>query len=286
MTRCGRRRLVGVGGRGGQALVLLFALAGAPGAMAEYGRIPPTAIDPAALAIDEARHLGASLDRTLRLRDETGRTWRLGELLDRPLLLVLAYYRCDGSCPTVQRHLAQTLAQVSRLRLGEDYRVLTVSFDAHDDALRLAHFAERFKPAGTGWYLALAESAEDLQRLVDAVGFKYFWSVRDRVFLHPNVVIVVTPEGRVARYLYGVRIGPRDVELALLEARGGRIAPRAGQMLDFLTGLCFSYNFSAGRYTLNYPLFIAIGAWLGGVALVVFSFTVYRIRKPRRTVHV
>lgn len=268
------------------ALGVALAITSAP-AVAEYGRIPPTAIDPASLAIDETKSLGRELDRNMLLRDDEGRDLRLGDLMGKPLLLVLSYYRCDGSCPTQNRRMAETLMRAERFRAGVDYNALTVSFDPNDGPTELQHFALTLnlpRELKAGWRLTTAQRPEELQHLLDTAGFKFFWSVRDKVFVHPNVFIVVNPDGRVARYLYGVSISPRDIELAVIEANGGRIAS-ASQAIDFLTGLCFSYSFSEGRYVLSYPLFIAMGSLLFGVSLVVFSFLVYRNRRPRRLAH-
>jgi protein SCO1/2 len=265
----------------------LLALMLAQGAAAEYGRIPPTAIDPAALTIDEAEHLGRRLDGNIVLRGEDGAEFMLGSMLDKPLILVFSYYQCDGACPALNRNLAKTILAAQRFHPGEDYRVLTVSFDRNDGPEQLQHFVHHLElpiEARTGWRYAVVKQAEDLVALTQSVGYKYFWSVRDKVFVHPNVLIFVTPDGRVARYLYGLSASPRDVYLALIEANGGRIA-KPSQAIDFLTGICFSYNFSEGRYVLNYPLFIALASLLGGVALVVFSFTVFRHRKPRRVLN-
>jgi protein SCO1/2 len=262
----------------------LLALTLAQGAAAEYGRIPPTAIDPAALTINESEHLGQRLNKNIALRGENGAEFRLNDMLDKPLILVFSYYQCDGACPTINQNLARTVLAAQRFHPGEDYRVLTVSFDRNDGPEQLRHFVHHLKlpaEANTGWRYAVVKQPEDLAALIQSVGYKYFWSVRDKVFVHPNVLIFVTPDGRVARYLYGLSASPRDVELALIEANGGRIA-KPSQAIDYLTGICFSYNFSEGRYVLNYPLFIAMGSFAFGVVLVVFSFTVYKNRKPRR----
>ncbi len=268
-------------------LLAVVAFALAPAASAEYGRIPPTSIDPATLTINEAEHLGARLDRKLALRDERGAAFRLADLLDKPLILVFSYYQCDGTCPTINRNLAKSILAAQRFRAGDDYRVLTVSFDRNDGLEQLGHFVHHLEqPAAArdGWRHAVASRAEDLAALIQATGYKFFWSARDKVFLHPNVLIFVTPDGRVARYLYGLSASARDIELALIEANGGRIA-KPSQAIDYLTGICFSYNFSEGRYVLNYPLFIAMGSLAFGLSLVAFSFTVFRKRKSRRMVH-
>lgn len=270
--------------RGIFVLAAMFSLWFASSAGAEYGRIPPTAIDPAALTINETEHLGQRLDKNIVLQDERGAEFTLGDMLSKPLILVFSYYQCDGACPTLNRNLAKTILAAQRFHPGNDYRVLTVSFDRNDTTEPLQHFVQHLElPAETrgGWRHAVVKHPEDLAALIQSTGYKYFWSVRDKVFVHPNVLIFVTPDGRIARYLYGLSASPRDVELALIDANGGRIA-KPSEAIDFLTGICFSYNFSEGRYVLNYPLFIAMGAFAFGVVLVVFSFTVYKNRKPRR----
>jgi len=95
---------------------------------------------------------------------------------------------------------------------------------------------------------------------------RFFWSYRDRVFVHPNAFIVVTPEGRVARYLYGTLV---------------KVAA-SGQLIDILAGVCFSYNFKEGRYTINVPLFVGMGSLLLGISLVVVSFLVAKKKMHRR----
>lgn len=158
-------------------LGVLLALALASAVSAEYGRIPPTAIDPATLSIDEAEHLGARLDRNISLHDERGTEFRLADLLDKPLILVLSYYRCDGACPTLNRNLAKTIGAARRFRAGDDYRLLTVSFDRNDGAEELTHFVHHLQlPAESraGWRYAVATRPDGLDALVKGTGFQVF----------------------------------------------------------------------------------------------------------------
>lgn len=268
-------------------LALLAALVAAFGspARAEHGRTPPSHLDPALLAIDEAKHLGAPLGGDLALIGEDGRRFALGELFGKPLLLLLSYYSCDGACPAMNRVLAEAIAGVKRFRSGEEFRVLTLSFDAKDDLGALRHFVDTLgvaPAARAGWRFALAADRADIKRITEAVGYRYFWSVRDRVFVHPAVLIVLSPEGRVARYLPAASIGPRDIELAMIESDWNRAAGSA-RMLDILAGACFSYSYKDGRYVLNAPLFIAAGSLTLGAVLLILSFSVFgRFRKKER----
>ncbi len=267
----------------GASLALLGALALAGNAAAEYGRTPESHVDLSTLAIDQAKYLGAPLERGLALIDASGDRFTLGDMLGKPLLLLLSYYSCDGVCPTMNRKLAEAIAQVKRFRSGQDFRVLTASFDRNDRPEAIRHFESMAgieDPAGQGWRLALFADSADIKRLTEAVGFRYFWSARDRVFMHPNVLIVLSPEGRVARYLPAATLTARDIELALIESDWNRIA-NSTRVLDLVSGVCFSYSYKDGRYVLNAPLFIAAGSLTLGLGAVVLSFSVFRKFKHR-----
>ncbi|MBE7416446.1 MAG: SCO family protein [Ideonella sp.] len=259
-------------------VALALAVAAAAPARAQAVRAPtPSHLDPAQLEIDEARFLGTPIDGDLRLIGEDGRTFRLDELYGKPLLLLFSYYSCDGACPMVNRRLAEAIAGATRFRAGEDYRVLTVSFDRKDSAANVRKFVQQLGPgvAPQGWRFALFADDGDIQRIADKVGYKYFWSVRDRLFVHPNVLIVLTPEGRVARYLSSWTIGPRDIDLALIESDWMRIGA-SSRIIDIAAGICFSYSYKEGRYVLNAPLFVAAGSLTLGFAAVIAGFAVFR----------
>jgi protein SCO1/2 len=241
-------------------------------------------LDPSIMRIDEPRHLGQPLDPATRLVDAGGRTFTLGDWLGKPVILLLSYYGCDGSCPTMNATLARVLADVRRFRLGEDYRVLTLSFDSQDTADSAAGFLARggAVPAAmrNGWrHAVLANAPTEAAGFATGIGFRFFWSQEEKVFLHPNVLVFLTPEGRVARYLYGTRLDAGTVELALIDADWGRIA-NSTAIFDLMTGACFSYNFAEGRYQPNYSLIAGLASFLSGIGLMGLGAWLYR-RKPR-----
>ncbi len=274
--------------------LVFWLLALATGASLAVGRPPDperTQIDPAVTRIDEVTHLGRPMDRGVALLDEQGRRFTLGEQLGKPTILVLSYYGCDGSCPTINRNLAQALPEVPRFRPGRDYQVLTVSFDRQDDPARAAAFVQQLRTevpgAGEGWRFAvLADPAPDAtERFAAQVGFRFFWSRADKTFLHPNVLVFLTPDGRVARYIYGTRMDPQTLQLALIDADWGRISESGQAIFDMVTGACFSYNYSEGRYQPNYALLAGVGSLLLGLSLMGLGFWAYRRKPARRPVH-
>ncbi len=265
--------------------LLPFALAGlwppVPSWAVSDGNTEST-IDPKVVAIDERAHLGTRIDGRFRLRDASGRVFALADYRGKPLILLFSYYRCDGLCGTINRHLQTLIDGVERFRPGEDFRVLTVSFDRQDDVNAMAAFRQRNHLAGRpGWTLAILDNPDDILPLTASVGVRFFWSYRDRVFVHPNAFIFVSPQGRVVRYLYGTLVTPKDVELALIDANWETIST-SGKLIDILAGVCFSYNFKEGRYTINIPLFAGLGALLLGIVLVATSFLVAKKKLHRR----
>lgn len=280
-----RRAALGLAG-------LVAVLAAHPAPAVPYGPLATeNTINPEVMRIDEMRYLGEPLNRAYEMKDAEGQSFRLGEMMGKPLILVFSYYGCDGACPTLNESVRQSLSEVKRFQAGRDYRVLTVSFDKQDTGETLAKFTDRLtlpEAMREGWRHAILTRPEtDVDTLTGSVGYKYFWSRADQVFLHPNAIIFLTPEGRVARYLYGTAIAGREIELALIDADWGRISKgNSAELFDYLTGVCFSFNYAEGRYTLNIPIFAGLASLALGVALVAFATLIHRINRSRRPSHV
>lgn len=250
---------------------------------------PPRAstVDASVTRIDEARHLGGRPDLAAALTDSEGYRFALPDMLGKPLILLLSYYGCDGTCPTMNVELARVLGKVERFRLGEDYRVLTVSFDPRDDERAAADFLSKIAAATAakshGWRHAVV-SDRDVKGFASSVGFNFFWSDAAKAFMHPNVLVFLTPQGRIARYIYGTRMDAATIENALIDADWERIA-NSTAVFDMLTGACFSYNYATGRYQLNYALVIGLGSLLLGLSLMGAGAWAYRRKIKRRTLH-
>ncbi len=246
--------------------------------------------DPAIMQIDEPKYLGKPLDRQTRLVDADGKAFSLADVLGKPVILLLSYYGCDGTCPTMNGNLAKVLRDVKRFRIGDDYRVLTVSFDKLDTPKTATDFLGKTHPVPedmrAGWRHAVLEAPErNAEAFAGNIGFRYFWSREDKMFLHPNVVVFLTPEGRVARYIYGTRMDAQTVELALVDADWGRIS-QSTAIFDIMTGACYSYNYAEGRYQLNYSLLTGVGSLLFGLALMALGAWSFRRKIGGRRTHV
>lgn len=238
-------------------------------ALADYGKTPNSTVDSAVMRIDEKTFLGAAIGQDYVLQDSAGRELVLGDLLQKPLILVLSYYSCDGACPAVNESLRLALKGVKSWRLGKDYRVLTVSFDPHDNRDSLNMFVQMagFRDGvPEGWTIAVLKNAADIPRLAGSIGFRYFWDPRDRVFLHPAVYTIISPESRVTRFLYAGSIQPLDLSLAITNAYGNELGP--SNLVNYLVGACYSYNYHDGKYTLSYPMFVAFGTLIFGVGVL------------------
>jgi len=193
--------------------------------------------------------LGAQVPADLGLRDEEGREVRLGDLLDRPTILALVYFRCAGICSPLLNSLGEVIERTG-LRPGTDFRVLAVSFDDRDDpalarAKRRNYLAGRSPGFPPEAWRFLTGDAAATKRLADAVGFGFRREGED--FVHPAVLTVLSPGGKITRYLYGVTFLPFDVKMAVVEASQGRAVPTASRILQ----VCYSYDPGARRYYLD-----------------------------------
>ena len=249
-------------------------------------RNPTSDIDPEIFTIDETKYLGVRPDKETRLGVQDGEPFAFGDKGGgKPLILVLSYYMCDGTCSVVNQDLAEQLTGMTRLEPGRDFRVLTLAFDKKDTLKTLNEFRDKVGLASTtpDWTWALFEKPEDIEPFTSALGYKFFWSPQDRTFFHPGVYAVVSPEGRVTRYLYALNIEPADLELALLEASTETLRPTARDLVNFAVSLCFSYNFEEGRYTYNIPMFVAFGSLTLGIGTFGAAAFAFARRRRRET---
>lgn len=254
----------------------------APAADAQYFRKPISDLDPTIMRIDERKFLGARLDGNTSLIGEGGEAFPLSDLFGKPLILVFAYYTCDGSCSLINSLLYDLLGDVQRVRAGEDFRILTLSFDRHDNPETTAAFRRHLgigREFAPDWTFATFKNERELEAQTAKVGFKFFWSAEDRIFLHPGAFLFLSAEGRLVRVLYPPNLAARDVELAVLDATQGRFRPQ--EIVNFAVSLCYSYNYKEGKYTLSIPVFVGLGALLTGLSALLIAVVVFKSKKRR-----
>jgi protein SCO1 len=256
-------------------------------ATAGYKREPgmPAAAVPAALrdiGFDQNINQPVPLDTTFL--DEAGRTVHLGDYFGkRPVVLLFAYYDCPMLCTQVINGLASALA-VLTLEPGADFEIVTVSFDPRDTpptaAAKKAVYLERYKHAGAAgaWHF-LTGRQESIARLTKAAGFRYVWDNETQQFAHPTGVIVLTPDGRLARYLFGIEYGPRDLRYAIVEASSGKV----GNAVDALLLYCYHYDPETGRYGLAIMRTLRVAGVATVLALGSFIFIMVRRDRTQGT---
>lgn len=267
----------------GLAVLMLLEALGPEVAQAQYFRRPDSGLNPAVLQIDERAVLGRSIDPATELIDHAGKMFRWGDMAGKPTLLVLAYYTCDGSCAVINENLHDLLRKTTRLKPGPDFNLITLSFDRRDDLETTGAFRKQLELAGElapVWTFATFRSADDLKTQTEKIGFRFFWSAQDGIFLHPGVYLFFSPEGRLSRILYQYDIDANDVQLALLDARQGQFRPT--ELVNYALSLCYSYNYQDGKYRLSIPVFVGAGALATGILTFAGSALVFRSRRQYR----
>lgn len=213
----------------------------------------------------------------LAFRDEAGREVHLRDYFhDRPVILVLAYFKCPMLCTEVLNGLVRALLDLP-LQPGKDFEILTVSFDPREPpelaAAKKQTYLERYGRRGAeeGWHFLTGEQ-DAIDRLTRAVGFRYTYDPRNDQFAHASGILVLTPGGKISRYFYDVKFSPRDLRLGLVEASAGRI----GSPVDRILLYCFHYDPTEGRYGPAVMNLVRGGGVLTLVGLGLFAGGLWR----------
>lgn len=225
--------------------------------------------------------LNAQLPLDLPFRDENGRDVQLGTYIkDKPVILILAYYRCPMLCDLVLNGTVKALRTVD-FNIGNEFDIVTVSIDP-DEKPELAtqkkasYVADYNRPgAAMGWHF-LTGDEEPIQTLAKTVGFRYLYDPQSNQYAHGGGIMVITPTGRVSKYFYGVEYPPTDLRLGLVEASDNKI----GTLVDELKLLCYQYDPVTGKYGLVIMRVLRIAGILTVGLLGTFIFI--WVRRDRR----
>lgn len=251
------------------AFLLLLAIAGA--------QAGPLALPPAPQAGFEQR-LDARLPLDAVFRNESGKNVPLGQYFSRlPVVLVMGYYQCPNLCTTLMESVLHTLAAMELTR--DAYRIVEVSIDPAENATLAARKKQSYLPMlgrRGGELHLLTGTPAAIAQLTAATGLRYEYDGKARQYAHPAGFLVVTPDGRIARYFMGVAFSPQDVRQALELASAGRI----GSLSDRLWLLCAHFDPSASRYSGIAMGAVRIACLL--VLLLLAGWIVIQFRRTRR----
>ena len=250
--------------------VSAFAQGMGPGIMS-----PPANVRPPGLKnVGIEQHLNQQLPLGLPFHDESGKSVQLGDYFGRkPVILSLVYYRCPMLCSEVLAGLEGSLRALS-FNAGDQFSVLTVSFDPKDTpqdaAAKKAVILKSYKRIGAadGWHF-LTGSQESIDALTKAAGFEYQYDAKTGQFAHTTAIMVVTPQGKIAQYYYGVEFPPTDLRLGLIQASENKI----GTLADEVVLYCYHYDPQSGKYSAIVSHIVQLSGGVTILALGVF-FTV------------
>jgi len=211
---------------------------------------PPANVRPPGLQnVGIEQHLDEQIPPDLSFRDETGKPVRLGDYFGKkPVILNLVYYNCPMLCGEVLSGLEGAL-RVLKFDVGKEFDVLTVSFDPRETpdmaTKKKAEFLKRYGRAGAaeGWHF-LTGPQESIDALTKAAGFQYQYDPKTGQFAHATAIMILTPEGKIAQYYYGVDYAPKDLRLGLIQASQNKIGTLADQVLLY----CYHYDPTTGKY--------------------------------------
>lgn len=220
----------------------------------------PKAFD--GIGIEE--QLGAKIDLTMPVKDEAGNIVPLSTYFtkEKPVILSLVYFDCPGLCNYHLNGLSDGMKQMT-WKVGENFQVVSLSIDPRENSEMATRKKDNYlkalgqPQAASGWHFLTADQAV-ITQLAKTVGFKYRWDEKNKDWAHASAAILVTPEGKVSRYLHGVYFEPKDLKLGLIEASNEKI----GTLTDRLIYFCYHYDASKSQYSIMAVRLMQIGAVL------------------------
>jgi len=244
---------------------------------------PPTNVRPPGLKnVGIEQNLNQPIPPDLMFQDDLGRSVRLGDLFGkRPIILNLVYYNCPMLCGEVLSGLENSLRMMS-FDVGKEFDVITVSFDPTETpemaAKKKGDFLRRYKRAGAeqGWHFLVGPKIS-VDALTKAAGFQYQYDEKTKQFAHAAAILILTPQGKIAQYYYGIEFPPKDLRLGLVEAGAGKI----GNVVDQLLLYCYHYDPEQGKYSATILRVLR----LAGVATMLFIGTFIFVMIRRGPAH-
>lgn len=221
-------------------------------------------------------HLDEYLPTDIHIMGEDSQTVVLTDLIDKPTVINYVYYRCPGICSPLMEGLAQVMDK-SDLIPGVDYQVLTISFDPRETIdlgirkkANYLNLVNKKEQIAKGWHFFVSDSAS-IAKGTNAVGFKYKSTGND--FIHAAAVTIVSPNGKITRYLNGIYFLPFEFKMAIIEASKGQSQPTINKILQY----CYAYDPAGKTYVLNVTK--VAGTLILFIAVVIFLFLVFKQKR-------
>jgi protein SCO1/2 len=248
---------------------------------------PPSNVRPPYLQnVGIEQHLNGQVPPDLTFVDDSGRTVHLGDYFGKkPLILNLVYYNCTMLCGEALAGLTGAMKMV-KFNVGDEFDVITVSFNPQETpevaAAKKQDYLKRYGRAGaaSGWHF-LTGPPESINALTKAVGFQYQYDPKINQYAHATAIMVLTPQGRISRYFYGVDYPPKDLRMGLVEASQGKIGNAVDQVLLY----CYHYDPNTGKYGAIVSNILKLGAGLTILLLGGLLFILFRLDKAATRRH-
>lgn len=247
-------------------------------------QITDTGLPKALNEVGIQQKLNEQIPLDIEFKNEEEKTVKLGEYFGkRPVVLALVYYECPMLCSEVLNGLTGSIKALN-FTAGKEFDVVAISFDAREnDKPGLAKnkkesYVKRYGREGTenGWHF-LTGTQDSIDKITQAVGFKYTWDEKTQQFAHAGAIMILTPEGKLSKYLYGIDYAPKDVKLAILESSENKI----GSPVDQLMLYCFHYDPATGKYGLAVMRVMRVAGLLTLFGLGTMIFVFWRRNKNK-----
>lgn len=223
--------------------------------------------------------LGDTIPLDLTFLNEKNDTVSLREIINKPTILSFVYFDCPGICSPLLNGISDAVDNMD-MELGKDYQILTISFNTKDTpekaAIKKQNFVLKISKENQANWIYLTGEQKNIDIITEAAGFRYKPQGLD--FAHPAAIIMLSPDGKITRYLYGMTFLPFDVKMAVIEAQKGLARPTVNKVLE----MCFAYDPTSRTYTLQITR--VVGGFILAILLVVFIGLLIRGKRKRLTV--
>lgn len=213
--------------------------------------------------------LGETVALDVEMYDDSGKVVLLKDVITKPTIVTFVYFRCPGICTPLLTELSKMVDRID-LEIGKDYQIVTLSFDPSETPDLAADKRENYlgslkkKIDPAGWRFFTADSV-NIRRFTSSAGF--FVKREGKDWVHPATLILLSPEGEVTRYIYGIQYLPFDIKMAIIEASNGKVGPTITKVLNF----CYRYDPESRSYALNVTrVSLVIILVLVGIFVLVF----------------